>query len=192
MFPLFTACIHSSQTSNVPNNNNREKCFVAESAHVFAEPGRDVVVGGGAHIGADVFLHGPVTLEEGVAVNARCHIDGGSRGVLIGKNSRLGPECYMFAFNHGIDPGVDIKDQQVSSEGIIVGQDCWLGAAVCVTDGVRIGDHAVIGMGAVVTGDVPEWAVMGGNPARQIGDRRTWASRRDKADDAGGDDAAVS
>jgi acetyltransferase-like isoleucine patch superfamily enzyme len=192
LFPLFTACIHSSQTSNVPNNNNREKCFVAESAHVFAEPGRDVVVGGGAHIGADVFLHGPVTLEEGVAVNARCHIDGGSRGVLIGKNSRLGPGCYMFAFNHGIDPGVDIKDQQVSSEGIIVGQDCWLGAAVCVTDGVRIGDHAVIGMGAVVTGDVPEWAVMGGNPARQIGDRRTWASRRDKADDAGGDDAAVS
>ena len=65
-------------------------------------------------------------LAEGVAVNARCHIDGGSRGVIIGKNTRLGPGCYIFAFNHGIAPDSDIKDQPVSSEGIIIGDDVWV------------------------------------------------------------------
>mmetsp|Transcript_19366 Transcript_19366/g.48427 ORF Transcript_19366/g.48427 Transcript_19366/m.48427 type:complete len:157 (-) Transcript_19366:350-820(-) len=148
---------------------------------MFAEPSRDIVIGSGSHIGADVYLHGPITMEEGVAINARCHIEGGSEGVRIGKNTRLGPGCSMFAFNHGIDPDFDICTQRVSSEGITIGQDCWLGASVCVTDGVCIGDHAVIGMGAVVTRDVPEWAVMGGNPAHQIGDRRTWASRKSSA-----------
>ena len=64
--------------------------------------------------------------SEGVAVNARCHIDGGSRGVIIGKNTRLGPGCYIFAFNHGIDPKSDIKDQPVSSEGIVIGEDVWV------------------------------------------------------------------
>lgn len=63
--------VHASRTSanchfqRAPNidANNRENCFVAESAHIFAEPGRDIVVGVGAHIGADVFLHGPVTVR---------------------------------------------------------------------------------------------------------------------------------
>ena len=65
-------------------------------------------------------------LEAGVSVNARCHIDGGNRGIVIGASTRLGPGCYLFAFNHGIDPTMDIKDQPVSSEGITIGQDCWV------------------------------------------------------------------
>jgi acetyltransferase-like isoleucine patch superfamily enzyme len=44
---------------------------------------------------------------------------------------------------------------------------------VGITDGVTIGDHAVVGMGAVVTRDVHEWAIVGGVPARVLGDRRT-------------------
>lgn len=154
-----------------------EGCFVADGARVFAEPGRDVIFGDDVHVGADVFIHGPVTLHDGVALNARCHVDGGSRGVVVGAHSRLGPGCQLFAFNHGFEPDALVKDQPVTSEGIVIGEDCWLGAAVCVTDGVTIGDHAVVGMGAVVTRDVPAWAVAGGNPARVLGDRRTWRAR---------------
>lgn len=47
-------------------------------------------------------------------------------------------------------------------------------AEVRITDGVQIGNHAVVAMGAVVCNDVPEWAIVGGVPARVLGDRRNW------------------
>jgi acetyltransferase-like isoleucine patch superfamily enzyme len=62
----------------------------------------------------------------------------------------------------------------VTSRGIRIGEDVWLGAGSGVTDGVSIGSHAVVGMGSVVTRDVPEWAVVAGVPARVLGDRRDW------------------
>jgi acetyltransferase-like isoleucine patch superfamily enzyme len=71
-----------------------------------------------------------------------------------------------------MDPGRPVKDQPVTSRGIRIGADVWIGANAGVTDGVSVGDHAVVAMGAVVTRDVPEWALVGGVPARIIGDRR--------------------
>jgi acetyltransferase-like isoleucine patch superfamily enzyme len=52
------------------------------------------------------------------------------------------------------------------------GHDVWLGANAGGTDGVTIGDHAVIAMGTVVTKDVPDWAIMAGLPVVVVGDRR--------------------
>ena len=46
-------------------------CFVAEDAHIFAEPGRDVVVGDRCKIASHVYVHGPVVLGNDVSINAR-------------------------------------------------------------------------------------------------------------------------
>lgn len=50
----------------------------------------------------------------------------------------------------------------------IVGNDVWIGAGVFVKAGVKIGNGAVVGMGSVVTKDVPDYAVVAGNPAKVI------------------------
>lgn len=51
---------------------------------------------------------------------------------------------------------------------VIVGNDVWIGARAMIMGGVKIGDGAVVGAGAVVTKDVPPYAVVGGVPARVI------------------------
>ncbi|MFT3923634.1 MAG: acyltransferase [Myxococcales bacterium] len=149
-------------------------CFVAEEAALFAEPRRAVVVGASASVAAHAFVHGPVKLGAHVSVNPYATLDGGRRGIEIGDGTRIAARASLFAFDHGLDAARAIREQPVSSKGIVVGADVWIGTQATVTDGVRIGDHAVVGAGAVVTRDVPDWAVVGGVPARVIGDRRSW------------------
>ena len=147
-------------------------CFVAEEANVFAEPRREVQVEQGASIAAHAFVHGPVVLGRDVSVNPHATLDGGKRGIVIGEGTRIAAHGALYAFDHGLDPAQPIRTQPVRSLGIQIGADVWIGARAVVTDGVYVGDHAVIGAGAVVTHDVPAFAIVGGVPARVIGDRR--------------------
>lgn len=147
-------------------------CFVSPDAHIFAEPGRPVIIGDGCSIAASAFVHGPVVLANGVSLNARVSLDGGAVGIRIGEGTRIATGATLYAFDHGLAPDRPIRQQPVTSKGITIGADVWIGANAGITDGVTIGDHAVVGMGAVVTRDVQEWTIVGGTPARVIGDRR--------------------
>lgn len=147
-------------------------CFIAPDAAIFGEPGRAVVLGDGCAIAAQAFLHGPITLGNNVSINAGARLDGGRKGLVIGDGARIASGAAIYAFDHGLKAERDIRDQPVRSRGIRIGRDVWIGANAGVTDGVTLGDHAVVAMGAVVTGDVPEWAIVAGVPARVVGDRR--------------------
>lgn len=146
-------------------------CFIAPDAAIFAEPGRDIVLGDGCAVAAQVFMHGPVRLGHHVSINHQTTLDGGSAGIEIGDNSRIAAHCTLFAFNHGLAGDRLIREQPVRSRGIRIGADVWIGAKVGIVDGVTIGDGAVVGMGSVVTNDVPPYTLVAGNPARPIGSR---------------------
>lgn len=148
-------------------------CFVAPSAKLFAEPGRAIELGEGVRIAADVFLHGPIVLGNNVSLNARVTMDGGAKGIVVGHNTRIASGTSIYAFNHGMHPERLVREQPVTSRGVVIGQDVWIGANVSIVDGVHIGDHAVVGAGSVVTKNVPPWSIVAGVPARVIGDRRT-------------------
>jgi acetyltransferase-like isoleucine patch superfamily enzyme len=147
-------------------------CFIAPDAAIFGEPGRGVVLGDRCAVAAQAFLHGPLTLGDDVSINAGARLDGGRKGITIGHGTRIASGAVLYAFDHGLKPDRDIKDQPVRSRGIRIGRDVWIGANAGVTDGVTIGDHAVVAMGAVVTRDVPDWAMVAGVPAVVMGDRR--------------------
>jgi acetyltransferase-like isoleucine patch superfamily enzyme len=148
-------------------------CFIAPDAALFGEPGRPVVLGDRCAIAAQAFLHGPITLGNDVSINAGARLDGGRKGLIVGDGTRIAGGAALYAFDHGLMPGRELRNQPVRSRGIRLGRDVWIGANAGVTDGVTIGDHAVIGMGAVVTRDVPDWAIVAGVPAAVVGDRRT-------------------
>ncbi|HJV90520.1 MAG TPA: acyltransferase [Holophagaceae bacterium] len=146
--------------------------FIAPEAAIFGEPGRPVILGDRCAIAAQAFLHGPITLGDDVSINAKASLDGGARGIVIGNGTRIASGAAIYAFDHGMDPARSIREQPVTSRGIRIGEDVWIGANAGITDGVTVGDHAVVAMGAVVTRDVPPWAIVGGVPARILGDRR--------------------
>ena len=147
-------------------------CFISPDAQLFAEPNRDIIIGDGSFIAADCVLHGPISLGKKVALNHHCTLDGGRMGIHIGDNTRLAAYCHLYAFNHGMKLDSTIHEQAVSSTGIVIGEDVWLGANVGVVDGVTIHDYSVVGMDSTVTRDVDAYAIMAGSPAKKIGDRR--------------------
>lgn len=162
------AYFHTVENIHIGSN-----CFIAPEAKLFAEPGRAIVIGDNSYIAADAVIHGPITLGSNVSINHHVTMDGGSKGIHIGNNTRIAAYCQLFAFNHGLDADRLICEQPTRSKGIHIGADVWIGANVGVVDGVIIEDHAVVGMGSQVTRRVEAYQIVAGNPAQVIGDRRT-------------------
>lgn len=85
-------------------------------------------------------------------------------GISIGRNVRLGPGVKLISANHNVND----YENHIPATPIIIGDNVWLGADVKVTAGVTIGNHVVVGAGAVVTKHVPANTLVAGVPARVI------------------------
>lgn len=93
----------------------------------------------------------------------------GQGGLRVGDDVMISAGCRLIPSEHTFDlPEIAVSGQPSISKGIVIGDGAWLGANVCVLDGVRVGSGAVIGAGAVVTRDVPDFAIAVGVPARVI------------------------
>lgn len=98
--------------------------------------------------------------------------------VYVGNNVIFAPNVTVITGDHRIDildrPMASIKDDDKLAENdknIIFKGDNWIGAGAIILKGVTVGYGAVIAAGAVVTTDVPDYAIIGGVPARIIGSR---------------------
>jgi acetyltransferase-like isoleucine patch superfamily enzyme len=93
----------------------------------------------------------------------------GYGGLYIGKDVRIASHCVLLSSSHRWETvDVSIVDQGIDARPTRIGDDVWIGAHAVVVGGVSIGAHAIVGAGAVVLADVPEYAVVGGVPARLI------------------------
>ena len=106
-----------------------------------------------------------VELGDNSGIGIRARINGKA---IIGKDVMMGPDVCIYARNHAFDrTDVPMNQQGFAPEKpVVIEDDVWIGARVIVLPGVHIGTGAVIGAGAIVTKDVPDYAVVGGNPAR--------------------------
>ncbi|GHK04210.1 hypothetical protein SY2F82_60070 [Streptomyces sp. Y2F8-2] len=119
--------------------------------------------GGSITIGSDCSLNNHVVLY-------------GAGGITVGDGCRIATGVVIVAFNHGYDDlTLPIHRQPITARGVAVGDDVWIGARSIVLDGVTVGSGSVIGAGSVVTHDVPEFAMVAGNPAHVL--RRRGAAR---------------
>jgi len=78
---------------------------------------------------------------------------------------------YIVDSNHGIQKNVPMNQQPNSSQPIQIGNDVWIGAQAAILSGVSIGDGAIVATGSVVREDVAPYSIVGGVPAKVIGER---------------------
>jgi len=99
-------------------------------------------------------------------LGTRCMIHG---NVKMGSYVIMGPDVKIYARNHKFDK----LDEPIATQGknyyeTIIGNDVWIGANSIILPGVRVGNHCIVAAGSVVTKNVPDYAIVGGNPAKTI------------------------
>lgn len=108
------------------------------------------------------------TLGRGSGLGDGCHV-GASGGIAIGADVIAGPFVSFHSQEHRFDdPTTPIRLQGTIERGIVVADDCWIGARVTVLDGTTLGAGCVVAAGAVVRGEFPPRSLIGGVPARVL------------------------
>jgi acetyltransferase-like isoleucine patch superfamily enzyme len=151
--------------------------------------------GNDLQVGPNVVLKHPETMEFGdcVFIGAQAIIQGRFNGrCKIGNHVWIGPQAYFDARDLVLEDyvgwgpaakvlgsehtGMPISDPMISTDLVVkpvtVGFGADIGMNASLLPGVTVGAHAIVGAGAVVTHDVPEYAIVAGVPARVIRDRR--------------------
>ncbi|HFC3339710.1 TPA: acyltransferase [Neisseria gonorrhoeae] len=114
------------------------------------------------HIGRGAYVFPDTVLGDGSGIGANCEI---CRGLVVGKNVMMGPECLFYSTNHKFDRENKRFEGYTEIRPITLEDDVWPGRRVIVMAGVTVGRGSVVGAGAVITKDIPPYSLAAGNPA---------------------------
>ena len=155
LFEQFTR--YCNQSDNRTDNARRAELLGFGGREVMIAPGAIVrvvqpeAVGSHIFIGLYSYLNGSITIEDDVLI---------------------GPHCCLTAGHHKFDPATGSFSARTDHDydnSIRIGRGSWLAAGVTVTAGVSIGRANLVCANAVVTKNTPDYAIMAGVPARQVG-----------------------
>ncbi len=119
----------------------------------FFASGRDIEIGDNSGLGLNCRVTGPLK---------------------IGNDVMMGPDVMIFTQNHRNDRlDIPMRLQTDPKKPVVIEDDVWIAARVTILPGVTVHKGSILGAGAVVTKDVPEYAIAGGNPARVIRYRKS-------------------
>lgn len=105
-------------------------------------------------------------IGNNVVINKRVVLDVRG-GVFIGNNVDIAQDVQIWTAEHDVHG----TDHKMTSAPVTICDNVWIASRATILPGVTIGEGAVVAAGAVVTKDVPPYAIVGGVPARKIGER---------------------
>jgi acetyltransferase-like isoleucine patch superfamily enzyme len=149
-------------------------CFIDDFVTIYrsGESDGSVILDREVHIHRGTIIEvgqgSKVTIGQETHIQANCTLNGYLGSIHIGRYVMIAQGCGFYPYQHKVDDlSQPMCHQKLISKGdIVIEDDVWLGARAQVMDGVHIGRGAIIGAGAVVTRNVPPYAVAVGVPAR--------------------------
>ncbi|HHC72026.1 MAG TPA: acyltransferase [Thiotrichales bacterium] len=152
----------------------RFRCFVSPRAEMDYSP--RVTIGRGSNISAFCKIKatgGPLKLGARVSIGAGCFISCDGEGVEIGDFSMIGANSAIMDSNYRYTRlDVPIREQGITSRGVKIGSNVWIGVGCVILDGSEIGDGVIVAPNSVVSGRVRDNAIVQGNPASVVFVRR--------------------
>lgn len=116
--------------------------------------------------GTNLLINGKSHFNGNIEVGDDCNFNGmyiqGGGHVKIGNNFHSGIECMMITSKHSYEGDLIPYDYTAYQTNIDIGDYVWFGNRVTIVGPVKIGKGAIIGTCAVITKDVPDYAIMGG------------------------------
>lgn len=114
---------------------------------------------------------GTIFIGENTAIGPYNIINGGGN-IKIGKKCLFAKGISINANDHNFDKSKPIRDQGYLLKDVVIGDDVWLGANVCVNKGIFIKKGSIIGANAVVTKSTEEYSINVGIPSKKILQRK--------------------
>ncbi len=127
-------------------------------------------IGRSSRIDRRTLLYSESTLEigENVYINRDCVI-AAMFGIRIGHHVRIGERVTIRDHDHAYsDRSLPISQQGYRGADVCIDEGAWIGCNAVILKGVHIGRNSVVGASSVVTHDVADYAVVGGNPAKPL------------------------
>lgn len=117
-------------------------------------------------IETNVLISPFIEIGNNVEINENVRI---RQNVKIGNDVLIAPNVQLISINHEFsDISTPIRNQSEIKGKIEIEDDVWIGTNVIVLPNVKIGRGSIVGAGSIVTKDVPEFAIVAGNPAKII------------------------
>lgn len=120
---------------------------------------------------------GSFVYSENISMGSNIHVGPNSLwnalgGIVLNNNIIIGPKSTIWSFNHNYRSNNLLPYDEVEIlKKVVIESNVWIGANVIINSGITIGEGSVIAMGSVVTKDVKACTIVGGNPAKLIGER---------------------
>ena len=137
-----------------------------------------IILKGGNRIGNYSVIQGSaiISFGEGTYCGEFC-IFGVNDGIRIGKNVMIAQAVTIRDTDHrSVAIDIPMTKQGIVTSPVDIGDDVWIGHGAVILKGVRVGRGAIIAAGAVVNKDVPEYAIVGGIPARVLKMRQGYSN----------------
>ncbi len=137
------------------------RSFLAKN--IFKKFGRDVTIHRGCVFGSGV----NVEIGDFSSLNVNCCI---SNDTIIGDDVMMGESVLIISGSHNFERiDISMREQDAPKRRpVVIKNDVWVGARSIILPGVNVGSHVIIGAGSIVTKNIPDYAIVAGNPAKLI------------------------